>query len=131
MDYLIPTTLLASALQTAFAALGVVKLQRFILRAIMTGFVSTLGILIFTAQLEYPTDAPWLVYLLVILGITIMVSLSRVFTVIPTLLVVVLAVMLAVVLTDWRVSNASDMGELLESLLQLLISNVLLIWEAL
>lgn len=131
MDYLIPTVLLAGVLQIAFAALGIAKLQRFIPRAVMIGFVNALGILIFTAQLEHLLDVPWLVYPLVALGIAIMVFLPRVFTAIPAPLVTVLVVTLVAVVADWRVPNVSDMGELPESLPQLLIPNVPLTWETL
>src|SRR5699024_8238186 len=68
---------------------------------------------------------------LVALGIAMMVFLPRVFTAIPAPLVTVLVVTLVAVLADWRVPNVGDMGELPESLPQLLMPNVHLSWETL
>ena len=58
VDYFIATVLLAGVLQIVLAALGAAKLQRFIPRSVMTGFVNALGILIFTAELEHLIDVP-------------------------------------------------------------------------
>ena len=74
VDYFIATVLLAGMLQIVLAALGVAKLQRFIPRSVMTGFVNALGILIFTAQLEHLIDVPKVVYALVAAGIAIMIG---------------------------------------------------------
>ena len=52
LDYFVATVILAGVLQIVLAALGVAKLQRFIPRSVMVGFVNALGILIFSAQLE-------------------------------------------------------------------------------
>jgi len=71
MDYFIATVLLGGVLQIVLGALGVAKLQRFIPRSVMLGFVNALGIMIFTAQLEHLIDVPWIVYPLVGLGLTV------------------------------------------------------------
>ena len=57
----------------ALAALGVAKLQRFIPRSVMIGFVNALAILIFAAQIPHLLGVPWLVYPMVAAGIAIMV----------------------------------------------------------
>lgn len=68
MDYLIATVLLAGVFQIVLAVLGVAKLMRFIPRSVMVGFVNSLAILIFSAQIPELIDVPWLVYPLVTQG---------------------------------------------------------------
>lgn len=83
MDYFIATVLLGGVLQIVLGALGVAKLQRFIPRSVMLGFVNALGIMIFTAQLEHLIDVPWMVYPLVGLGVVIMIFFPKLTSVIP------------------------------------------------
>lgn len=52
MDYLIATVILGGAIQVLLGVLGVAKLMRFIPRSVMVGFVNSLAILIFIAQLD-------------------------------------------------------------------------------
>lgn len=58
MDYFIATVLLAGILQILLGFMGIAKLQRFIPRSVMVGFVNALGIMIFTSQLEHLVDVP-------------------------------------------------------------------------
>lgn len=65
MDYFIATVILAGLFQLVLGVLGVAKLMRFIPRSVMVGFVNSLAILIFSAQLPHLIGVPWLVYPLV------------------------------------------------------------------
>lgn len=124
LDYLIPAVILGAIMQMVFAWLGIAKLQRFIPRGVMIGFVNALGILIFTAQLEHLVDVPRLVYVLVAIGLAIMVVLPRFTTAIPAPLVTVIIVTAVALFSGWEVPNVSDQGELPRSLPQLLIPDV-------
>ena len=73
LDYFIATVLLAGVIQILLAVAGVAKLMRFIPRSVMVGFVNSLAILIFIAQLPHLLGVPWLVYPLVAVGLVIMV----------------------------------------------------------
>jgi SulP family sulfate permease len=75
-DYLIATVLLAGVLQVVLGLLGVARLMRFIPPSVMIGFVNSLAILIFLAQLPHLVGVPWLVYPLVAIGIAVMVMVS-------------------------------------------------------
>lgn len=131
LDYFIATVLLAGVLQIALAALGVAKLQRFIPRSVMIGFVNALGILIFTAQLEHLIDVPKVVYVLVAAGIAIMLGWPKLSGAIPAPLITILVISAVVGLTGMSVPTVSDMGQMPESLPHLLLPDVPLTLETL
>ena len=124
VDYFIATVLLAGVLQIVLAALGVAKLQRFIPRSVMLGFVNALGILIFVAQLEHLIDVPWLVYPLFALGLAIMIFFPRITSVIPAPLVTIVVLTALVVAAGFTVPNVSNMGQMPDSLPSLFIPDV-------
>ena len=131
LDYFVATVILAGVLQIVLAALGVAKLQRFIPRSVMVGFVNALGILIFSAQLEHLIDVPWPVYPLVAAGIAIMIFWPKVTGAIPGPLITIILLTAVVVAAGIRVPTVSDMGELPHSLPSLFIPDVPLTLETL
>ena len=131
LDYFIATVLLAGVLQIALAALGVAKLQRFIPRSVMIGFVNALGILIFTAQLEHLIDVPKVVYVLVAAGIAIMLGWPKLSGAVPAPLITILVISAVVGLTGMSVPTVSDMGQMPDSLPHLLLPDVPLTLETL
>ncbi|PZP17406.1 MAG: sodium-independent anion transporter [Brachybacterium faecium] len=126
VDYLIATVILAGLLQILLAVLGVAKLMRFIPRSVMVGFVNSLAILIFIAQLPHliGPDLPWLVYPLTIAGLAMLVGLPRLTQVVPAPLIAIVVLTVLVVVAGWRVPNVGSQGELPDSLPQLLIPDV-------
>ncbi|GAA1509128.1 SulP family inorganic anion transporter [Kribbella lupini] len=115
-DYLIATVLLAGVLQVVLGLLGVARLMRFIPRTVMVGFVNSLAILIFLAQLPHLVGVPWLVYPLVAIGIVVMVFLPRLTTAVPAPLVAILVVTAIVLVAHSGVPTVGDEGELPDSL---------------
>ena len=131
LQYLLAATLLAGAIQVGLGALGVAKLMRFVPRAVMTGFVNALAILIFLAQLPYLRDVPWPVYPLVAVGLLVLFLLPRVTSAVPAPLVAIVALTLFTVLVDVDVPTVGDEGELPSSLPVLGIPDVPLSFETL
>ncbi|GAA1783076.1 SulP family inorganic anion transporter [Agromyces lapidis] len=129
MDYFIATVILAGAFQLLMGVLGVARLMRFIPRSVMVGFVNSLAILIFTAQLPQLIDVPWMVYPLVAVGLLIMVFMPKLTKVVPAPLVAIVLITAAVIATGLSVPTVGDQGELPESLPELFIPNVPLTWE--
>jgi sulfate permease, SulP family len=129
MDYFLATVILAGVFQVLLAVLGVAKLMRFIPRSVMVGFVNSLAILIFTAQLPQLLGVPWAVYPLVAAGIAIIVLLPRITRAVPAPLVAILLITTVTVTTALTVPTVGDQGDLPESLPELLIPNVPLTWE--
>jgi SulP family sulfate permease len=131
LDYFIATVLLAGVIQILLAVFGVAKLMRFIPRSVMVGFVNSLAILIFIAQLPHLLGVPWLVYPLVGVGLVIMVLMPRITKVIPAPLVSILVVTAVVVIFAINVPTVADQGELPRSLPELFFPNVPLNFETL
>ncbi|HET6743072.1 MAG TPA: SulP family inorganic anion transporter, partial [Kribbella sp.] len=104
--------------------LGVARLMRFIPRSVMVGFVNSLAILIFLAQLPHLLHVPWLVYPLVAAGIVIMVFLPRLTKAVPAPLIAILVVTLVVAVSGFQVPTVGDEGKLPDSLPSLFFPNV-------
>lgn len=129
IEYFLATVILAGGFQLILGFAGAAKLMRFIPRSVMIGFVNSLAILIFMAQLPHLIDVPIAVYPLVLLGILIMVLLPRITKVIPAPLVAIVLVMAAVIVSGINVPTVGDEGELPKSLPELLTPNVPLTME--
>lgn len=131
LDYLIATVLLAGLLQIILAVCGVAKLMRFIPRSVMVGFVNSLAILIFMAQLPELFNVPWAVYPLLIVGLVILVLFPKITKAVPAPLVSIVVVTIIVVVFTITVPTVGDKGELPRSLPELFIPHVPMHWETL
>jgi sulfate permease, SulP family len=131
VDYLLATVILGGLLQVLLGLLGVARLMRFLPRSVMVGFVNSLAILIFTAQLPHLLDVPWLVYPLVALGIGIMLLLPRLTKAVPAPLIAIAVLTTITVATALNVPTVGDQGALPESLPELILPDVPLTWETL
>jgi SulP family sulfate permease len=124
LDYFIATVILAGVFQVVLGVAGVAKLMRFIPRSVMVGFVNSLAILIFLAQVPHMVDVPVLVYPLIALGLLIMVALPRVTKAVPAPLVAIVVLTTITVGMALTVPTVGDEGELPESLPSLFIPDV-------
>lgn len=123
-DYVVAAVLAAGIIQVLLAWVGIAKLMRFIPRSVMTGFVNALGIMMFTAQLPHLIDVPWMVYVLVAIGLAIMIVLPRFTQAIPAPLVTIVVVSIIAVATGWKVPDVADQGELPTTLPGLFIPDI-------
>lgn len=110
IDYLFATMILAGVFQLVFAALGVAKLQRFIPRSVMLGFVNALSILLFLGQLPNLIDVPWMVYPLVVAGLFIMIFWPKFTDVIPAPLVTIVVLTAVVFVASVHVPHGERHG---------------------
>ncbi len=108
--YILPTILLAGAVQIAFGFAGLARLMRFIPRSVMIGFVNALGILIFSAQVPQLLNVPWLVYPLFVLTVAIVLILPRFTRAMPAPLVAIVVVTAIVMLGNLSVPNVGGKG---------------------
>jgi SulP family sulfate permease len=129
LDYFLATVILAGLFQLTLGVIGAAKLMRFIPRSVMVGFVNSLAILIFMAQIPHLVDVPPAVYLLVAVGLVIMVVMPKFTKVVPAPLVAIVAITSAVVITAVSVPTVGDQGDLPRSLPELLTPNVPLTLE--
>ncbi|WP_217225621.1 SulP family inorganic anion transporter [Streptomyces anulatus] len=116
LGHLIAAVILAGVFQVVLGALGVAKLMRFIPRSVMVGFVNSLAILIFMAQIPEMTDVPWPVYPLIIGGLALMVLFPRITTVVPAPLVSIVILTVITVGAAIAVPTVGDQGALPSSL---------------
>ncbi|MGW0395148.1 SulP family inorganic anion transporter [Streptomyces sp. NPDC003042] len=116
LGYLIAAVILAGVFQVALGALGVARLMRFIPRSVMVGFVNSLAILIFMAQIPEMWDVPWAVYPLLAAGLALMVFFPKVTTVVPAPLVSIAILTVITVAAAIAVPTVGDKGALPSSL---------------
>ncbi|WP_406132187.1 SulP family inorganic anion transporter [Streptomyces sp. NBC_00989] len=114
--YLVAAVILAGVFQIVLGALGVAKLMRFVPRSVMVGFVNSLAILIFVAQVPEMHDVPWAVYPLLAAGLALMVFFPRVTKVIPAPLVSIAVLTAITVAAGIAVPTVGDKGDLPSSL---------------
>ncbi|MGC3003800.1 SulP family inorganic anion transporter [Streptomyces sp. G35A] len=114
--HLVAAVILAGFFQIVLGALGVAKLMRFVPRSVMVGFVNSLAILIFMAQVPEMTGVPWPVYPLIAAGLALMVFFPRVTTVVPAPLVSIAILTVVTVAAGIAVPTVGDKGALPSSL---------------
>lgn len=114
--FLVAAVILAGVLQIVLGALGVAKLMRFVPRSVMVGFVNSLAILIFVAQVPEMHDVPWAVYPLLAAGLAMLVFFPKVSRVIPAPLVSIVVLTVITVAAGIAVPTVGDKGDLPSSL---------------
>ncbi|GAA4947164.1 SulP family inorganic anion transporter [Yinghuangia aomiensis] len=114
--YLVAAVILAGVFQIVLGSLGVAKLMRFVPRSVMVGFVNSLAILIFMAQVPEMHDVPWEVYPLIAGGLALMVLFPKVSKVVPAPLVSIVILTVITVAAGIAVPTVGDKGDLPSSL---------------
>ncbi|MFB7949335.1 SulP family inorganic anion transporter [Kitasatospora phosalacinea] len=114
--HLVAAVILAGVFQIVLGALGVARLMRFVPRSVMVGFVNSLAILIFLAQLPELTHVPWEVYPLLLGGLALMVGFPKLTRAVPAPLVSIVALTLVTVGAGVAVPTVGDRGALPSSL---------------
>ncbi|GAA0952651.1 SulP family inorganic anion transporter [Actinocorallia libanotica] len=112
LGHLVAAVILAGVFQIALGAAGVAKLMRFIPRSVMVGFVNSLAILIFMAQVPELRDVPWPVYPLIAGGLLLMVFFPKITTVVPAPLVSIVVLTVITIGAGIAVPTVGDKGEL-------------------
>lgn len=110
VGYILPTVVLAGLIQIAFGFAGLARMMRYVPRSVMIGFVNSLGILIFCAQVPHLVDKPMEVYSLFVLVVLIVQFFPRVTTVVPSPLVAIVAATAIAMLGNFSVPNVGGEG---------------------
>jgi SulP family sulfate permease len=116
LQYLLVATLLTGVIQIVAGLARIGAVMQFVSRSVMTGFVNSLAILIFMAQIPEFKDAGWLVYALVGAGLAIIYLLPRITKTVPSPLVAIVVLTLVAIVFDLDVRRVGDLGELPSSL---------------
>jgi SulP family sulfate permease len=120
LQYLLAATLLTGLIQIILGFLRVGHLMRFVSKAVMTGFVNSLAILIFMAQLPElnlgTAGVSWITYAMVAGGLGIIYLLPRVTKVIPSPLVCIIVMTIIAIVMKLDVRRVGDLGALPDTL---------------
>lgn len=124
LQYLFATTILTGLIQIFFGVFKVARLMIFIPRPVMIGFVNSLAILIFIAQLVHFEGESWQIYAFVAGALVIIYVLPRFVKAIPSPLVAIVVMTIIAALTHSSTKTVGDMGELKQALPSFFIPDV-------
>ena len=112
VQYLFAATILMGAIQIVAGLLKLGRLMRFVSRAVMTGFVNALAILIFLAQLPGLRGVAPATYGLIALGLAIIYGLPRLTRAVPSPLVAIVVLTGLTAALGLDVRRVADLGAL-------------------
>lgn len=116
LQYLLAATVLAGLLQIIAGLLKLGSVMRFVSRSVMTGFVNSLAILIFLAQLPELIGVPVLTYVLVAAGLAIIYLVPLLTKAVPSPLICIVVLSALAIMLGLDVRTVGDMGELPDTL---------------
>ncbi|WP_425388185.1 SulP family inorganic anion transporter [Ectobacillus panaciterrae] len=131
IEYMLAATILTGIIQIVLGFLKIGQLMKFIPRSVMIGFVNSLAILIFTAQLPAFSGESWPMYAMVAGGLTIIYLFPRITKAVPSPLVAIIIITIIAIYTGSNVKTIGDMGDITNTLPSFLIPNVPLNLETL
>ncbi|MDF0727284.1 SulP family inorganic anion transporter [Cytobacillus sp. S13-E01] len=116
LQYLFAATILTGILQIVFGVLKLARYMKFIPRSVMVGFVNSLAILIFMAQLPAFVGESWPMYAMVAGALIIIYLLPRFTKAVPSPLIAIIVITIIAIFTGSGVRTVGDMGELTQAL---------------
>nr|WP_088011916.1 SulP family inorganic anion transporter [Gottfriedia acidiceleris] len=131
IEYMLAATILTGIIQVILGFLGIGKLVKFIPKSVMTGFVNSLAILIFMAQLPYFVGQTWHMYAMVAGGLVIIYLFPRMTKIIPSPLVAIIVISMIAIFSGSDVNKVGDMGNISGSLPSFILPNVSFSFETL
>ncbi|WHY98630.1 SulP family inorganic anion transporter [Peribacillus simplex] len=131
LNYLLAATILTGLLQILLGVLKIGKLMKFIPKPVMTGFVNSLAILIFTAQLTHFVGETWIMYVMTAVSLAIIYLFPLITKIIPSPLVAIIFMTIVAVTTGATVRTVGDMGQLTEALPMFMLPDIPLTFETL
>lgn len=124
LDYLLAATILTGVIQILFGVFKIAKLMKFIPNAVMIGFVNSLAILIFMAQVPHFIGINTLTYIYVVITLVIVYVVPRFFKTIPAPLIAIVLLSFVAISSGAELKTIGDLGNLTQSLPNFLIPNV-------
>src|SRR5690625_2838983 len=124
LNYLLAATILTGIIQILFGIFKVAKVMQFIPRAVMIGFVNSLAILIFMAQVPHFLGISNAAYIFVAITLLIVYVLPRFLTMIPAPLIAIIILTAIALNTNFDLRTIGDLGAISRSLPEFFIPNV-------
>ena len=129
LEYLFAASILTGVFQVIVGLLKLGRYIKFVSRSVMTGFVNSLAILIFLAQMPELIGANWQTFALVAGGLVIIYGFPRITKAVPSPLVAIVVLSALVIFTGLDVRTVGDMGQMPSSLPMFHLPVVPLTWE--
>lgn len=124
LEYLFAATLLTGVIQILFGVLKVARLMKFIPNAVMIGFVNSLAILIFMAQVPHFIGISTMTYVFVGITLLLVYTLPRFIKVIPAPLIAIIALTIVAIFSGVNLRTIGDLGTITQSLPSFMIPDV-------
>lgn len=131
LEYLFAASLLTGVIQIVVGLFKLGRYIKFVSRSVMTGFVNSLAILIFLAQMPELIGANWQTFALVGAALVIIYGLPRLTRAVPSPLVAIVLLSGFVIWSGLDVRTVGDMGQMPSTLPMFHIPAVPLTWETL
>ena len=129
LEYLFAASILCGLFQIVIGLLRLGRYIKFVSRSVMTGFVNSLAILIFLAQMPELIGANWQTYALVAAALAIIYLFPRLTKAVPSPLVAIIVISALVMTTGLDVRTVGDMGQMPAALPVFHLPMVPLKWE--
>lgn len=124
LEYLFAATLLTGVIQIIFGILKIAKLMKFIPNAVMIGFVNSLAILIFMAQVPHFIGISTMTYVFVAITLIIVYTVPRFIKVIPAPLIAIITLTIIAIFSGVELRTIGDLGTISQTLPSFIIPNV-------
>lgn len=124
LDYLLAATVLTGVIQLIFGILKVAKVMKFIPRSVMIGFVNSLAILIFMAQIPHFVGISNITYIFVVVTLAILYILPRFIKTIPAPLIAIILLTTISLYTNFDLRTVGDLGPITKTLPEFFIPKV-------
>ncbi len=129
LEYLFAASILTGIFQVGVGLLRLGRYIKFVSKSVMTGFVNSLAILIFLAQMPELIGANWQTFAMVAAGLVIIYGLPRITKAVPSPLVAIVVLSGFAVWMGLDVRTVGDMGEMPSTLPSFHLPQVPLTWE--
>lgn len=116
LNYLLAATILTGIFQFLFGILKIAKLMHFIPNAVMIGFVNSLSILVFMAQLPHLIQVSTITYVFVAITLLIVYTVPRFFKAIPAPLIAIIILSTVSIMSGADLKTVGDMGVIPQTL---------------
>lgn len=131
LDYLLAATILTGIIQLLFGVFKIAKLMKYIPNAVMIGFVNSLAILIFMAQVPHFIGISTMTYIFVGITLILVYTLPRFIKVIPAPLIAIVTLTIVAIYSGFELKTIGDLGNISQTLPSFLLPNVPLNFETL
>jgi SulP family sulfate permease len=131
LEYLFAASILCGIFQILIGVLKLGRYIKFVSKSVMTGFVNSLAILIFLAQMPELIGANWQTFAMVGAGLGIIYGFPLITKAVPSPLVAIIALSAFAILAHVDVRTVGDMGQMPTSLPMPHFPMVPLNWETL